>query len=835
MRNKFTLVLMAVAIAITGMFATQTAEAAKRKMVVEDHTGAWCGHCTRGMESLDKLEAAYGDEVITVAVHNGDAMAISSYQTPLAQMIGVAGYPNGSVSRINYNGKIAQSDGAWTPIVNQYIGTDVPVGVELEVDYNRTTGAYTATITANVESAVNANLGFNLWILQDRMTGTGSQWNQQNYHSKDSPVNPQPSSKYYNLPPVIVGFEHNNVFRAATAGIEGEQGTFPAGTVPAGTYKQVYTGNVSNMNVTDNKRAFFVAVVHNMDSKEIINGDRFGKVEDKLATDVTNKYVSLKDDNKHTAEIVLKNEQTWPITADLAIDTDLSLIPNGWGVTASNTSVTLAPNETRKIQIEVLKNKIEGFGQVILKVEPRESENQIKVTSASVYFMSENIEEAIIYGFDDGLAPVVNAVVGSGEMSKPVLVSGANEIIQNFPQMANFKTAVFTISDASLGFTTSTTADQLELIKSLMTNGCDLLIASCFDVINLGGIINGATPTAQATDFLNNTIGITMGVPLTILNQQGQLSSVPFTGVSGDPIGNGLTFNYNSAYNSQNYPFYARYMVTMQLNGKTNAQAFLNASTAVNQNLNENNNKVGIRLDNNGQRTVLFSVALDPIPSPAREQLFKNTLNWLKGSGSTTNGPSISLNTQQIVFGEVKLNQTGTETIKVTNTGDEALVISAINFKNGTDFNVKGSLPLTIDAGQTVNINVEFTPTEVKNYIDEITIVSNDANNPNTVISVRGIGLGTSSVSGIIPDVFTMTVGPNPVVNNSEIKLEINGSVNLDLELIDATGKVVRNIFNGVTTSNTLELNAGQLSSGTYYLNASVNGAKTQLPVVITK
>lgn len=837
MRNKFTLVLMAITIVLTGMFATNTAEAAKRKIVLEDHTGAWCGFCTRGMETLEKLEAKYGEDIIGVGVHNGDNMAISNYQGPLAQMIGLTGYPNGSVNRITYGGKIAQSDNVWATIAEANVGKDVPVGVTLEVDYNKATGAYTATITATVESPVNANLGFNLWILQDYMTGSGQGWDQSNYLSKNGSA-PSPSSKWYDFPPKIENFMHMDVFRGAHAGIEGEQGTFPAGMVPAGTYTQVYTGNVSNMNVTDKNNAFFVAVVHNKDNKEIINADRVGKVikpKDRIEAEISNPYISLANDSKHTAEVTLTNENDWAITADIAIDTDNSVIPQGWGVSVSNNSVTLKANETRKIQIEVLKNKIEGFGQIVLKVEPRESENVSIKSDVTAFFMSENIEEAIIYGFDDGIAPVVNAVVGSGEMSKPVLVSGANEIIQNFPQMANFKTAVFTISDASLGFTTSTTADQLELIKSLMTNGCDLLIASCFDVINLGGIINGATPTAQATDFLNNTIGITMGVPLTILNQQGQLSSVPFTGVSGDPIGNGLTFNYNSAYNSQNYPFYARYMVTMQLNGKTNAQAFLNASTAVNQNLNENNNKVGIRLDNNGQRTVLFSVALDPIPSPAREQLFKNTLNWLKGSGSTTNGPSISLNTQQIVFGEVKLNQTGTETIKVTNTGDEALVISAINFKNGTDFNVKGSLPLTIDAGQTVNINVEFTPTEVKNYIDEITIVSNDANNPNTVISVRGIGLGTSSVSGIIPDVFTMTVGPNPVVNNSEIKLEINGSVNLDLELIDATGKVVRNIFNGVTTSNTLELNAGQLSSGTYYLNASVNGAKTQLPVVITK
>ncbi len=837
MRNKFTLVLMAITIAITGMFATNTAEAAKRKIVLEDHTGAWCGWCPRGMETLETLENKYGEDIIGVGVHNGDAMAITTYQTPLAQMIGVTGYPNGSVNRITYGGKIAQSDGVWATIAEANVNKDVPVGVTLEVDYNKATGAYTATITAVVETAVNANLGFNLWILQDYMTGTGSQWNQANYLSGRAGFE---DSKFYDQPSSIPGFMHMDVFRGAHGGIEGDQGTFPSGMVPAGTYKQVYTGNVSNMNVTDKNNAYFVAVVHNKATKEIINADRVGKVvkpKDRLATDVTNPYVNVVNDTKHTAEVVLTNENDWSITANLSIDTDKSVIPAGWSASVSNSSVTLAGNATRKVQIEVLKNKIEGFAQIVLKVEPQESENVAINTDATAYFMSENIENAIVYGFDDGIAPIINAINASGELTKPVLVSGSTDIIANFPQMNNFKTAVFTVSDAIIGFSDANTSSQLGLIKSLMTEGCDIMIASCFDVINLAGIINGLKPTAEATDFFTNTLGVSMGAPLTILNNQGQLSSVPFSGVSGDPISNGLTFNYNQAYNSQTYPFYARYMATMQLNGKTQAQAFLSASAAVSANLNENNNKVGIRLDNNGQRTAFYSVALDPIPSPARDQIIKNTLVWLKGSGSTANGPTISLSTTQVVFGEIKQDLTGTETIKITNSGDEALVISAINVKTGTNFKIKGSTPLTIDAGQTVNVSVEFTPTEIKNYSDELTIVSNDAANPNTVVTVMGIGIssGTSSVSGIIPNVFKMTVGPNPVVNNSEINLDINGSVNLNLELIDATGKVVRTIYNGVTTSNTLDLDAAQLSSGTYYLNANVNGKTTQLPVVVTK
>ncbi|MFA7326983.1 MAG: choice-of-anchor D domain-containing protein [Candidatus Kapaibacterium sp.] len=835
MRNKFTLVLMALTIALTGMFAANTAEAAKRKIVIEDHTGAWCGWCPRGMESLEKLEDEFGDEVIGVAVHNGDQMAISTYQTPLATMIGLTGYPSGSVSRIINGGKIAQSDGVWTPMTKQYIGNDVPVGVKLDLDYNKSTGAYTATITATVESPVNANLTFNLWAVQDSMMGSGTGWDQSNYLSGRAGYE---SSKFFTEAASIKNFVHMNVFRGATAGLEGEQGTFPAGTVPAGTYKQVYTGNVSALNVTDKNRAYFVAVVHNKDNKEIINADRVGKPEvprDKLAATVTDAYISVVDDTKHIAEITLTNEQEWGITADIAINANNSVLPAGWGISVSNTSVTLAPNATRKIQVEVLKNKIEGFGQVNLTITPRDNGKKVVKTDATAYFMSENIDNAIIYGFEDALAPVVTGVVNSGVMPNAVMVSGASDVIANFPQMANFKTAVLTTSDRSLAFSTEETAKTLELINSWMNSGTDFMITGVLDMVNYGGVVTDASPSAAATDFFRNKLGVeyTRFFGLVANNQ---LSSLPITGISGDEISNGMVFSLNEAY-SQAYPNYATYATCFSFNGKTSAEAFLITPVNASLGVTADNNKIGLKLDNNGQRTVFVSIPLDPINNPNRDLLFKNILTWLKGTGATAKGPSISLNTTQVVFGEIKQDQTGSETLKISNTGDEALVISAINFKTGSNFKVKGSTPLTVDAGQTVNVNIEFTPTEIKNYSDEITIVSNDKANPNSVLTVMGIGIssGTASVTGIIPNVFTMTVGPNPVVNSSEINLDINGSVNLDLELIDATGKVVRNIFSGVSTSNTLELNAAQLSSGTYYLNANVNGKTTQLPVVITK
>jgi thiol-disulfide isomerase/thioredoxin len=842
MRNKFTLVLMAITIALTGMFATQTAEAAKRKVVLEDHTGAWCGWCPRGMETLENLEAQFGEQIIGVGVHNGDGMAISSYQSPLAQMIGITGYPNGSVSRINYNGKIAQSDNVWATIAQANVNKDVPVGVTLDVDYDKVTGDFTATITANVESQVNAPLAFNLWLLEDYMKGTGSQWDQQNYLAGRAGYE---SSKYYSLPSVITGFEHNDVFRYAFGGISGEKGTFPTGNVTApGTYTQVYTGNVKDLNVDDSFNAYFVAVVHNTTTNELINADRFGKPH--YTAEVSAPTITINNSNIYSfIETGKTGNHVIPIMSNHSAEAnyeirlaDNSLIPEGWEVNYDK-NITIAANGTVNANISVDSKGNKGMATLQFRVYPRVQDAKNWKANFTVVSLSEGTTKAFFAGIDNSSGVVINdlGTVNSfdGVAIIPFAPAQFASLASNYADL--FETVVLTVDEAAfVGFAPSQVAANLTAIKNMMNNGTDILIVSVLDLMSYGKSANlnsAYYATAEATTWFRTGLGVEFGLDGNLVVNN-QLSSLPVVGVSGDPISNGITFSANSGYNGATFPYYAQRFATMSLNGATSATAFLEIPNPTAP-LTTLNNKLGIKIDNNGQRTIYMGLPIESIPTANRSTLLKNMISWLEGGGTTSNGPTISLNTTQVVFGEIKQDQTGTEVVRVTNSGDEALVISAINFKTGTNFAVKGSLPLTIDAGQTVNMNIEFTPTEVKNYSDEITIVSNDAANPNTVITVMGIGTGTSSVTGIIPNVFTMTVGPNPVVNSSEINLDINGSVNLDLELIDATGKVVRNIFSGITTSNTLELNAGQLSSGTYYLNANVNGKTTQLPVVITK
>lgn len=835
MSNKFTLLLVAITIVATGIFASVDADAAKRKVVLEDHTGAWCGWCPRGMETLEHLEDEFGDMIIGVGVHNGDNMAVASYQGPLAQQIGLTGYPNGSVNRVVNGGKIAQSDNAWRPMALAQVNTDVPVGVSLEVDYDPATGAYSATITADVESTVNSQLAWNLWVLEDYVTGSGQGWDQANYLSGRAGFE---DSKFYDQPSTIQGFQHMDVFRKAHGGVLGDEDGFPM-PATADTYTKTYTGNVSGLNIQNNNNVFFVAVVHNTSNKEIINADRVGKVvkeKNRVAAEADNMYTTMSDNEDKDITVTVTNENDWAINTSISVDDEKSLIPAGWLVEVSNNTLNIPANGSKTFTLTVNKNNIEGYAQVEVAIEPETTEERIGVnTSVMAYYMSDNIENAMIFGYDDGLAPTAQAIGMSSAVSNPILVGGTADVINNFPQMENFKTMIVTSTEATLLMSSANNKAMLDLINAVAENGGDIMISACYDVINFGGLLSngGITPSAEALNFFSNTLGVEFGGALQILNQQGQLARLTLNGVSGDPISDGMTIaNYNAVYNSTTYPYYAQFFSSFKMAAGSKGQAFLTVDPSISTSLNNENNVCGVRVDNNGQRIVFMTFAIDPMPSASLVDLMDKSLTWLKGEAAA--GPAISLNVTSVDFGTVLNGKSASEAVRVTNTGNADLVISEATFKTGTMFSVEGSFPVTIEAGASQNVIVNFEPSEVGIHNDELMLATNDANNATVTVPLSG-RTATTSVNGIISDLFEMKMVPNPVVDDSKIELTVTQSANVSLELIDATGKSLGNLYNGVTMGETLDFNSSDLTSGTYYINATVDGKTTQLPVVITK
>ncbi len=74
---------------------------AQHRVFYEEFTGMWCGWCPRGMVAIEKIKQVYGDKVVIVAAHSGDALACNEY----AKVIKVfaTGFPMAAADRI-YNG-----------------------------------------------------------------------------------------------------------------------------------------------------------------------------------------------------------------------------------------------------------------------------------------------------------------------------------------------------------------------------------------------------------------------------------------------------------------------------------------------------------------------------------------------------------------------------------------------------------------------------------------------------------------------------------------------------------------------------------------------------------
>jgi thiol-disulfide isomerase/thioredoxin len=72
----------------------------KKKPLIEEATGTWCGHCVRGIVYLDSIHQAYGDQLSLVAIHTRDPMLPLEYGVYINSVI--PSYPAIVVDRVNH-------------------------------------------------------------------------------------------------------------------------------------------------------------------------------------------------------------------------------------------------------------------------------------------------------------------------------------------------------------------------------------------------------------------------------------------------------------------------------------------------------------------------------------------------------------------------------------------------------------------------------------------------------------------------------------------------------------------------------------------------------------
>ncbi len=186
----------------------------------EEATGTWCGFCPRGSVWMNNMEEWYKEKWIGIAVHNGDPMTVTNYDSELGAVTG-GGYPKATIDR-DWKGDPSKMEAPFlNQIVNNAIGT-----IKAGANYDEQAGVMNVSLTVHFAGDANNKWGLACALVEDSVTGTGSDWDQANYFAGgqrgamggyESLPNPVPAAQMV----------YRHVARAISPSFAGETKCFP--------------------------------------------------------------------------------------------------------------------------------------------------------------------------------------------------------------------------------------------------------------------------------------------------------------------------------------------------------------------------------------------------------------------------------------------------------------------------------------------------------------------------------------------------------------------------------------------------------------------------------
>ncbi len=233
----------------TGMTATfYMSDPPKRRVLLEDFTGTWCGYCPRGLYAIEHA-LKHEPDAIGIALHGGNDPMKNPYSDAMAKSF-QSGFPSGMANRATFF-----REGEFKPTMNipisGYINGEpflekakrllqipTPVSVVMTNAYDPVSRRLDVSVTARFEADASGDFRMDAVLVEDSVTGDAS-YDQQNYMSGD------PNDPYWGkMPRVITDFVHRHVARHNMAGpdnVHGTPGLIPASVSRGGSYNAQYT------------------------------------------------------------------------------------------------------------------------------------------------------------------------------------------------------------------------------------------------------------------------------------------------------------------------------------------------------------------------------------------------------------------------------------------------------------------------------------------------------------------------------------------------------------------------------------------------------------------
>ncbi len=222
-----------------------------RKTLIEEVTGAWCGYCPAGTFYYDLMDSTYPGKMVGVSIHVGDVMEdmelVSGSNNSLADMFPDPGVPRGVINRGAIKNPVE-----WPGIVSSEVSLYPKCG--FAIDASSVSGH---TVTMTVQTGFTASLygdyRLNIFIVEAIVhNATNTDYDQHNYYSATGSHPDANYSIFYNQPPVMVDFHHENVLRKLVTAVPAGDPIPQSEMVKGNNYKKTFTTTLpSSINPTD--------------------------------------------------------------------------------------------------------------------------------------------------------------------------------------------------------------------------------------------------------------------------------------------------------------------------------------------------------------------------------------------------------------------------------------------------------------------------------------------------------------------------------------------------------------------------------------------------------
>ncbi len=689
------------------IFATINAKPVKR-VLFEQHTGAWCGWCVDGTHKLQQILDAHPGEVIPVKLHNGDAMEIPE-QNEVGKGLGLTGFPAGCIDRKSFNGTYfpnrysgTYSNNAWLPLVESQLAQPPKVDVQMVYSINPETRLFQATVTATMLETVNQDLSFNVFIIEDSLSGTGRDWDQSNYLSNRVGWEFSP---FYNLPNPIKGYIHEHVARKLLGGAWGDQASF-VNPAEEGKVFKAYFETILDASWNLDQLHFVATIQGNSPNfREILNavyGEKGTPETPKVQLTTKDKLYGVTELGESYRRVVtitnlIDEELTYVINVIKTPDTpadwiaEVNLQVEG-GIIKSNPNsqsveLTIPAHGEASFELSLSPQTTIGYGGATAEIYPKNEESPIKGT-VSIKVVSKEINNYYVVK-SDNLQYSVKSYLPTEDnyfqIEPDVFKEFAEQIYSNIQYLVYDYSVTETIS-----------AEDLDIIQNVLAYGGNVFV--------VGDRVTSSLNSLNALPWF--------GLQYNYLSREGY-GQAPYrvwlSGIEGDPISGTLGNNFEG-----NLKAYLLFMFKIQ--NKNNAHPIIRFSN--NQTGYDNQNQthsvpaeeaiLGARINTDyNSKAVILSVHPSVIVNNnIRKTLVDNIFIWLKGVTDVENNtisvnPGVSISPNPVIenssikfvtnHSNIKVsvyNELGQEVKVLVNgnakIGENTINLNAYDFTNGT-------------------------------------------------------------------------------------------------------------------------------------------------------